>query len=407
MAGIAEPRLSALAAGKAAMVEKLQGTFNATNGGTVLQNVLSFYGTAPFHGLDWVKHSTGAMAEHFAVFESVYSNTGKLNVTRVTAYLDTVSEAARRGKMVVMGTWPGQYVGVMKWFNDTQPKPNDLAGWRAALLQKHTFALAGYLTVATPLVYMQYEMWYEGFSGGAVPCPSDPSSCPAPDPWYPDLFKPLGAPLGPAVRTGNVFVRHFQHATSTLDLDDPDASTVVFVTPPSASVSSGYAAVSSASLSPSSSSSPVLSSSPSLPAPNTHYTGLSPPLTGPICTITDHGAVGDNTTLATKAIQATVDACHAAHPTGCTVLVPPGAYRTGGVLLRSNLRFHIAAGAGLYGSPDPGDYPISLQWFGGHRAYNFNALMRGVNLTNVSVTGSNDFVGHSPRGVEGASIVDG
>ena len=36
----------------------------------MLQNVLSFYGGAPY-GLDWVKHSTGAMAEHFAVFESV------------------------------------------------------------------------------------------------------------------------------------------------------------------------------------------------------------------------------------------------------------------------------------------------------------------------------------------------
>ena len=86
----------------------------------------------------------------------VYRDTGRLNVTRVVEYLQTVSEAARRGKMVVMGTWPGQYVGVMQWFNSTQP--TDVAGWRAALLQKHTFALAGYLTVATPLVFMQYEM---------------------------------------------------------------------------------------------------------------------------------------------------------------------------------------------------------------------------------------------------------
>ena len=139
-------------------------------------------------------------------------------------------------------------------------------------------------------------------------------------------------------------------------------------------------------------------------------TGLSPPLTGPICSITDFGAVGDNMTLATKSIQAAVDACHEAHPLGSTVLVPPGAYRTAGILLQSNMRFHLARGAGLYGSPNPRDYPISLQWFGGKLRYNFNAIIRGANLTNVSVTGSNDFIGpldSNKKDIAEASIVDG
>ena len=142
----------------------------------------------------------------------------------------------------------------------------------------------------------------------------------------------------------------------------------------------------------------------------TSPTGLSPPLTGPVCSITDFGAVGDNLTLATKAIQAAVDACHDAHPLGSTVFVPPGAYRTASILLRSNMRLHLAKGAGLYGSTNPRDYSISLQWFGGHLRYNFNALIRGANLTNVSVTGSNDFIGplnSKNKSLSDASIIDG
>ena len=60
-------------------------------------------------------------------------------------------------------------------------------------------------------------------------------------------------------------------------------------------------------------------------------TGLSPPLAGPICSIADHGAIADNATLATGAIQAAIDACHDEHPLGATVLVPRGAYRPGHV----------------------------------------------------------------------------
>ena len=72
-----------------------------------------------------------------------------------------------------------------------------------------------------------------GYSGlnGAYQCPEAPETCCGPDPWYADADAPLGAPLGPAVRSGNVYTRHFEHAVSVLNLDDPDASSVTF-TPP-------------------------------------------------------------------------------------------------------------------------------------------------------------------------------
>ena len=136
-------------------------------------------------------------------------------------------------------------------------------------------------------------------------------------------------------------------------------------------------------------------------------TGLSPPIAGPVCSIASFGAVGDNATLNTAAIQAAIDHCAAAHPAGSTVLVPAGAYRTASISLRhSNMRFHLAPGAGLYGSTDPSDYTISLQWFGGRLAHNFDALLRATNASNVSITGSNTFIGPSSD-LTRASIVDG
>ena len=222
--GINAKRCAALEAGKSAMVRQLQGLFNATNGGSVLGNGITMY--TDHHGMHTTNDSNGIMAEHFAAFEDMKPD-GTLNVTRVAKFLELVSRAAQEGKIVVIATWVGNYVGVMKWFNNTQPTTND--GWRAAMLAKHTFALAGYLTVAEPNVWMQYEGWYQ-MSAGAVPCPEAPETCMAPSEadWYPDLFKPLGAPLGVAVRAGNVFTRSFQHAKSVLNLDTPDASSVTF-----------------------------------------------------------------------------------------------------------------------------------------------------------------------------------
>eukprot|EP00038_Savillea_parva_P010466 m.190565 g.190565 ORF g.190565 m.190565 type:complete len:478 (-) comp18057_c0_seq1:195-1628(-) len=120
------------------------------------------------------------------------------------------------------------------------------------------------------------------------------------------------------------------------------------------------------------------------------------------CVITDapYNAVADNTTVNTQAIQRAIDACHAAHPDGARVIVPAGAFKTGSILLRSNMELHLAKGAGLYGSTNPHDYPLL------NRALPFGdsmwqALVSGYNLTNVSITGENAQVPGSD------SIIDG
>lgn len=115
------------------------------------------------------------------------------------------------------------------------------------------------------------------------------------------------------------------------------------------------------------------------------------------------GAVPDNRTVCTKQIQTAIDACHAAHPAGARVVVPKGAFKTGSLMLRSNLELHLEAGAGLYGSDDWNEYPVvSGLPFGTM----FRALISGYNLTNVAITGSNRAVPASGNSAVD-SIVDG
>lgn len=77
-----------------------------------------------------------------------------------------------------------------------------------------------------------------------------------------------------------------------------------------------------------------------------------------VYSITDFGArVCDD--LQTDAIQAAIDAAHAAG--GGEVTVPEGVFRTGGLELKSGVTFHLLQGAILEGSRDPEDYMAPLE----------------------------------------------
>ena len=92
--------------------------------------------------------------------------------------------------------------------------------------------------------------------------------------------------------------------------------------------------------------------------------------------IVSFGAVGDNRTLNTEAIQRAIDT--AGRSGGGYVVVPPGAFRTGSVNLTSNVYLLLQPGGVLQGSADAGDY--NYDWDYWH-------VVQGVNVSNSGVIG--------------------
>ena len=98
------------------------------------------------------------------------------------------------------------------------------------------------------------------------------------------------------------------------------------------------------------------------------------------------GAMGDGHTKDTAALQKALDACAAAG--GGTVLVPPGVYLTGSVVLGANTTLRLERGASLVGSPDIADYPLlpSVRWEGEYRA-GHRALLSADQVDHVAIEG--------------------
>lgn len=109
--------------------------------------------------------------------------------------------------------------------------------------------------------------------------------------------------------------------------------------------------------------------------------------------ITNYGAVGDGNTLNTVAIQAAIDACHAAG--GGMVEVPTGNFVTGTLFLKSNVTFHISQGGTVTGSTNIADYPDVHPL---KRTYTDNYSQKSVfyaeGQSNIAVTGEGTFDGN-------------
>jgi exo-poly-alpha-galacturonosidase len=93
------------------------------------------------------------------------------------------------------------------------------------------------------------------------------------------------------------------------------------------------------------------------------------------CDITIHGAVGDGNTLNTSAIQDTITSC----PTGGTVYIPQGVFKSGALFLKSDVTLELAEGATLLGSERAEDYPPSL----GYLLYPYSTVRRPPSLINA------------------------
>jgi polygalacturonase len=97
---------------------------------------------------------------------------------------------------------------------------------------------------------------------------------------------------------------------------------------------------------------------------------------GDIYDITNYGAEG-NGDMCTVAIQEAIN--HCSEKGGGTVLIPPGKYISGTIVLSDNIHLKISAGAELLGSLDTADYVID-----GIR----HGMIYAQNARNISITGN-------------------
>ncbi|KAI4319921.1 hypothetical protein MLD38_033460 [Melastoma candidum] len=112
-------------------------------------------------------------------------------------------------------------------------------------------------------------------------------------------------------------------------------------------------------------------------------------------TITEFGAVGDGTTLNTKAFQNAIFYLNSfADKGGAELFVPAGWWLTGSFNLISHLTLWLHKDAVILGSTDPADWPIidPVPSYGRGRELPGNrhkSLIFGSNLTDVVITGEN------------------
>lgn len=101
--------------------------------------------------------------------------------------------------------------------------------------------------------------------------------------------------------------------------------------------------------------------------------------------ITEHGAVGDNATLNTAAIQGLID--RVAVEGGGVIVVPSGTFRSGALFFKQGVDLRLEAGGVLKGTTNPFDYPVvATRWEGEERDW-VSAFINFREMTGVHVSG--------------------
>lgn len=114
--------------------------------------------------------------------------------------------------------------------------------------------------------------------------------------------------------------------------------------------------------------------------------------------IREFGAIGNEVSFDTNAIQQAIDKCAASG--GGRVVVEPGVYLTKTIYLRSHVELHLCAGSKLLGSTVPDDYDnFTAKGFMKPEAApegNTKCLICASNAKNIAITGTGEINGAGP-----------
>ncbi len=110
--------------------------------------------------------------------------------------------------------------------------------------------------------------------------------------------------------------------------------------------------------------------------------------------VTRYGAKPDGATDATAAFRAAIEAC--AKAGGGRVVVPPGAYLTGAIRLRSRVNLHVQEGATVLFRQDPAAYlPVVLTRWEGVELMGYSPLVYAYGERDVAITGKGTLDGQA------------
>jgi polygalacturonase len=101
--------------------------------------------------------------------------------------------------------------------------------------------------------------------------------------------------------------------------------------------------------------------------------------------IRELGAKGDGQTNDTRAFAAATRLC--AEHGGGRILVPPGRYLTGSVILGDHTELHLLAGATILGSQNPDDYPVVNSQWEGRQMPTHSGLIHALGATGITLSG--------------------
>lgn len=114
--------------------------------------------------------------------------------------------------------------------------------------------------------------------------------------------------------------------------------------------------------------------------------------------IADHGAVSDDQTVNTVAIQSLID--RVAMDGGGIIVVPGGTFRSGALFFRQGVDLHLEEGGVLKGTANPEDYPVvNTRCQGEERAW-ISAFINFRNMHDVRVTGEGTIDGAGDEWVD-------
>jgi polygalacturonase len=113
--------------------------------------------------------------------------------------------------------------------------------------------------------------------------------------------------------------------------------------------------------------------------------------------ILDYGAKSDTNSVSTEAINRAIMACNSKG--GGQVVIPAGQYKSGTIVLKSNVELHFESGSFLYASTDTSDFPRQAQ--PAYRSQKdpggWYALLYAEGETNIRITGYGTIDGRGAR----------